>query len=175
MKNTGVRFITQTALLLALGVVFQSLRLVPILASNPVVSSVIIGILINTVLIIAADRVGWSGGIIIGALFPVIAFMQQFLPNPMMIVIVAVGNIVLVAAYAQLQRYNRIVALIVAAFIKFVFLYYAVRLTFTYLFSIPEAMFNTLSASFGYMQLLTAIAGGILALLISDRINKAQQ
>ena len=74
-----IRWITRTAILLALTVLFQSLRvLIPVMPAD--VSQYVVGSLVNLCLILAAVTVGIKGGMVIAVVAPVIAFIQDSLP-----------------------------------------------------------------------------------------------
>ena len=104
-----VKWITRTAILLALTVVFQSLRvLLPIIPVN--ISQYIIGSLVNLCLIVAAVVVGIKSGLVIAVVAPIIALVQGFTPFPVLAVPIALGNLVLVIAAALLYKRNTLLA-----------------------------------------------------------------
>ena len=100
MNSNKIKWMVTTAVLLALTVVFQYLRLV---FGAQGVSPYIIGTLVNVCLIIAAMLVGVWGGVAVGVLAPVIAWLQGYAQIVMVPWIVA-GNIVLVVLYALLVK-----------------------------------------------------------------------
>lgn len=69
-------YITRTAVLLALTLVFQMLRIViqPIVGPGHVF---IVGSLVNLALIVAAGRIGLTAGIIISIATPIVAFFRD--------------------------------------------------------------------------------------------------
>ena len=98
--NKTVIFIARTAILLALAVLFQSLRLfIPIPAA---VDQYLVGSLVNMCLVVAAVIVGIQGGLIVAVLTPVIAFLQNVLANPVLVPFVALGNAAIVVVAALL-------------------------------------------------------------------------
>lgn len=123
MKKT--RMLVTTAALLALTVVFQYLRL---LIGTSVVSTYIIGTLVNLCLIIAAVMVGIWGGLAISVLAPVIALLQGF-ANIVMLPWIIAGNALLVIGYALFikpseawdkQRWLRwLIVGVIAALVKY--------------------------------------------------------
>ncbi len=153
------KWLTKTALLLALTLVFQMIGF-----PQPVT-----GPLINMMLFISATISGLLGGILIGALTPWIAFVRGILPAPLapMIPFIMAGNAVLVVSYFGLKRVNQYLAVIVASVIKFAVLALAVN----FLVEVPEQI----AAMMQLPQLLTALAGGVLALvllrLLEDKIE----
>ncbi len=143
------RWITRTAILLALTLAFQLLGL-----PQPVT-----GPAINAMLILSALLVGPAAGVIIGSLTPVIAWQRGILAAPLgpMIPFIALGNMVLVLLFFYLRRRQPYLALIAAAFAKFAVLATAVRVFVT----VPPPV----AAAMGVPQLITALAGGAIALI----------
>lgn len=175
MKNNAVRFITRTAVLLALTVLFQSLRsLIPIPAQ---VNLYVIGSLVNLSLIIAAVVVGIKGGLIISVAAPIIAYFQGHLPQimPLMIVAVALGNAVIVIMVGLLYSKNKYAALISGAVLKFIALYIAViKIILPLIYpNVPDQVKAMLSVNFSWPQLITAAIGGLLALVVIPLVDRA--
>lgn len=119
MKN--VRALVTTAVLLALTVVFQNIRL--LIGVNPV-STYLTGTLVNTCLIIAVLMVNVFAGLSISVLAPLVALLQQYAQAPMVPWIMA-GNAALALIYWLIaSRGERtlakfIVAGVIAAILKF--------------------------------------------------------
>jgi hypothetical protein len=163
---------TRAALLLALTLVFQSLRFV--LPLPPFASTVLIGSLVNAGLLITVETAGLWPAVIIAVCTPLMAYLQQLLPLPVFILPVAAGNLLYVFLYALLMK-RRWVATISAAIAKSLALY----LCFLWLLShiaIPPKLAGSLLFIMSWPQLLTGIAGGMIAMLIVKRlasINKA--
>ncbi len=174
-----IQFITRTAILLALTLVFQSLRvIIPI--PKPV-DQFIVGSLVNLCLMVAAVVVGIKGGLIIAVLAPVVAFLQGFLPPfVVMIPIIALGNAVIVFVFASYYEKNRIVAWIAGSILKFLALYILVVKLALPFFIAPQlqepklsAISGTLSLNFSWPQLVTALIGGAVALVVLPLLQKA--
>ncbi len=177
MKDNRVQIITRTAMLLALALVFQNLRL--IIGVGPH-TQFIVGSLVNAVLIVAAGMVSVYSGIIIAFITPIVAFFQGHIPNvlPMMILVVGVGNALIVLIYSVLKNKNEILAVIAGAIVKFIFLFYAVRKVLEIAQgSIPEKAYtkisSLLSVGFSWPQLVTALIGGFLAIIVLKYVKKA--
>ena len=153
------KWLTKTALLLALTLAFQMLGF-----PQPITGS-----LVNMMLFISATISGLLGGILIGGLTPWIAFIRGILPAPLapMIPFIMAGNAILVASFFGLKRFNQYLAIIIAAVIKFAVLAIAVN----FLVEVPEQI----AVMMQLPQLLTALAGGALALvllrLLEDKIE----
>lgn len=175
MNNNVVRFITRTAVLLALTVLFQSLRsIIPMPAQ---VSQYVVGSLVNLSLIIAAVVVGIKGGLIISVAAPIIAYFQGQLPQimPFMIVAVALGNAVIVIMVGLFYNKNKYVALISGAVLKFITLYIAViKIVLPFIYpNVPDQAKALLSVNFSWPQLVTASIGGLLALIVIPMVDRA--
>lgn len=171
--NKTIHFISRTAILLALAVLFQSLRVfMPVPA---LVDQYVVGSLVNLCLIVAAVIVGIEGGLIVAILTPVIAFLQGVLLNPVMIPFVALGNAVIVILVALLYGKNRYAAMAAGALSKFLVLYITVVHVAIPLF-MPDAPVQAkklMSLKFSWPQLVTASIGGILALILLPLLEKA--
>ena len=173
MSSQNIRKMVTTGILIALTVVFQLLR--PVLGGSNIISTYIIGSLINLVLIIAACVVGLWSGVSVAVIAPIIALLQNHKQLPMIPWII-VGNVVLVVIYAlwakkdkktlQIEWVRWAVVGVIAAIVK-----YAV-------IALGQAMVQTSAAgsAFGValgtaavsqsVQLVTAIVGMILGGLI---------
>jgi len=175
MNNNIVKFTTRTAVLLALTVLFQSLRsLIPMPAQ---VGQYVVGSLVNLSLIVAAVLVGIKGGLIISIAAPVIAYFQGQLPQimPFMIVAVALGNAVIVVMVGLMYNKNKYVALISGAVLKFITLYIVViKIVLPLIYpNAPEQAKALLSVNFSWPQLVTASIGALLSLAVIPIVSKA--
>lgn len=158
MHQTSIRKISRTAILLSIALVFQ-------MGGFP---QFITGPLVNTVLYLAAMIVGWQGGIIIGIFTPVIAAMRGILPPPLtpLIPFIALGNTMLVMVFFLLKSKNKIAGIIIASVVKFLVLVSTVKL----LVQVPPAIARMMS----FPQLVTALVGGFIALLIMNIFKRAK-
>ena len=156
MHQTNIRWMSRTAILLAIALVFQ-------MGGFP---QFITGPLINTVLYLAAMIVGWQGGMLIGILTPVIASIRGILPPPLtpLIPFIALGNSILVILFFWLQSKNKIAGIIIASLAKFLLLVSAVKLVV----QVPPAIAQMMSLP----QLITALAGGAIALVLAHFFKK---
>ena len=162
-KMNNIKFITRTALLLAVTVVCQMLR--PLITLPGLGSTFIIGSLVNASLAVSSVVVGLWGGIMISVIAPIIAFIQQHIAFVWMIPIVAAGNLVLVILYGGFYKKNKWTAIGLSSFIKAVVLYLLVK-TATSIVMIPEPAAKTMSLMFSWPQFVTAAAGGLLASIV---------
>ncbi len=150
------KYLTRTAMLLALTLVIQMLGF----------PTYITGPLVNMMLFIATILLGSLSGTIIGALTPWIALSRGILPPPLaaMVPFIIGGNIILVITYNFIAEKNQYLGILTAAILKFALLSSAVR------FFIEVK--PPIAAAMQLPQLLTAIAGGFLALLMTKYIVK---
>ncbi len=149
-RRLRTRWITRTAILLALALVFQ-------LGAFP---QPVTGPIINMVLFLAAMIVGISSGVIIGILTPLTAFVTGILPPPLgpMIPFIAGGNALLVIVFGLLKNKNKYLGIGAGAVVKFLLLAAAVRL----FIDVPENIARMMSLP----QLLTALGGGVVFLIV---------
>lgn len=164
----NIRIITRTAILLALTIVFQSLgRFIPL----GQFSQFIVGPLVNACLIIAAAYTGLAGGAVVAVVSPFGAILTgAAIPLPFA-PFIAGGNFVLVLVFFLLKK-KPLAGIASGAVLKFGFLWASVNL-FVWMMSIPAAKAVILIASFSWPQLVTAVIGGILALLVLMALDKA--
>lgn len=151
-----VRFITRTAFLLALTVAFQSLKM----------GQFVTGPLVNAVLYISSYIIGWPAGVLIGAFTPWIAFIVGILKPAMApaIPFIMIGNSLLVVVFYLLKSKNAIVAIVTASVAKFACLYFATR----FLLELNPKLVTALQ----FPQLITAVIGGVLALIVISALDK---
>ncbi len=147
------RVITRSALLLALALAIQSVRM-PQFATGP---------LVNAILLIAVNTVSLPGAVLIGLCTPFIAFAMGIMPLAPVVPVIMTGNVVLVAVFAQLIK-RPVLGIIAAALSKYavmtLFIIYLLPMLFK--IELPGKIVTTLTTP----QLFTALAGGVLALLV---------
>lgn len=159
----NVRIITRTAVLLALTIVFQLLGRIftPYLGPN---SNFIVGPLVNTCLIIATASAGLSGAALIAILAPFTALLTgAALPLPFL-PFISIGNFILVLLF-HIFRQKQIVGLLTGSILKFGFLFVSV-IFFLKVFQVPPKLAGVMYFSFSWPQLVTALAGSIIALAV---------
>jgi hypothetical protein len=121
MKPLNAKALVTTAILLALTVVFQNLRLLA--GINPV-TTYIIGTLVNTCLIVSVIMVNIPSGLTIAAAAPLIALAQGHVIAPMLPWAV-IGNASLVLAYGLIVGHRALllprfaIAGVIAAIVKY--------------------------------------------------------
>lgn len=181
MKNTKTLKLVQTAIFLALLIVFQYI-------SKPM-GQYVTGSLVNFTLIGSVLAVGLAGGVTVALISPFLAFFLGIGPAFIQVIpMVAIGNLVIVLVYhfllsktktdikgANLTKWIGTVAL--GALAKFATLYFGmVKLVLPMLLNsgilkAPQAA--AMSAMFSLPQLITATVGGILAFAIMPPVLRA--
>lgn len=161
MKTASIpiTFITKTALLLGITLAFQMMAL-PQFVTGPAV---------NAMLILSTIAVGYKSAMTIGALTPVIAFLRGILAPPLgpAIPFIVLGNWLYILIYNFLETTNKLMAVILASLAKFAILAVAVSL----IIDVPPQVAQMLQVP----QLITALAGGLVALLVAPALNKSLQ
>lgn len=173
MQTQQIRKMVTTGILIALTVVFQLLR--PVLGGSNIISTYIIGSLINLTLIVAACVVGLWSGVSVAVIAPIIALLQNHKQLPMIPWIIA-GNLVLVLLFALFAKKDRktleiewvrwMAVGVVAAIVKYLVITLGQALVQT---SAAGAAFSVaLSAALisQLVQVVTALIGAVLAGII---------
>ena len=177
--NKKIRWITETAVLLALLIVLQ--------AVTKGFGQLVTGSCVNAVLAIAVLFAGMSSGITIAIISPVLAYLLGIAPQIVTIPAIMVGNTVFVVLLRVITGGKskpigtQITAWLVAAVAKFAVLYVLVVKIICGLASAPllaagtlkEPMLKMLPTMFAWPQLVTALIGGGVALLIAPVLRKA--
>lgn len=164
--------LTRAALLLALMVVLQSIRLlVPV---PPFVSMFVIGSAVNACLLLAVEKTGWRFALVLAVTAPAVAALQQFLPSPLFIFPVAAANIIYVTGYRALLKTNRWLAVVVAAALKMLGMYMAISIVLE-VAELSDKLAAGLKMMFGYPQLITGAIGGVLCYVIVNRLAGARR
>lgn len=157
MRNS-TRFLTRSALLLALAAVFPLIGL----------PQLITGVAVNTILYLASAVVGPEGGIIIGCLIPWLALLRGVLPPPLLVAapFIIIGNLILVLVFHHLRRRNLLLGVFSAALAKFIFFLFSTKVILTSFFHLPNNVLQKVVMLLGLPQLFTALGAGILIVFI---------
>lgn len=184
--NKKIRWITETAIMLALLICLQwAGSFVP----EQMTKQLITGTCVNAVLAITVLFAGMSSGVTVAVISPVCAFLFGIAPNFITVAPIMVGNVCFVVLLRLLMGkaiWRQVAALVAAAVVKFGVLYILVvqvicgvasgallgkKLGETIVLAPP--MLKMLPTMFTWPQLVTALAGGALALLITPTLRKA--
>ena len=178
MKKNLLR-ITETAVMLALLVALQAI-------TKPL-GQLVTGSCVNAVLAITVLVTGLSGGITVALISPILAFLLGIAPQILTVPAIMAGNCVyiIVLFFACGKEHKniarRLITWIGAAVAKFAVLYGVVVGLICGVFSesllasgaLKPPMLKLLPATFSWPQLITALIGGGVALLIAPILRKA--
>lgn len=174
-----IRWITETAVMLALLVCLQAL-------TKPM-GQLVTGSCVNAILAVSALVGGLSSGLVVALCSPVLAFLLGIAPQILTVPAIMAGNSVFVILLSVLadktgkNMIKQIIAWIVAAAAKFAALYAIVVLLICGVLSesllaagvMKAPMLKALPATFSWPQLITALIGGAVALSITPVLRKA--
>lgn len=177
--NKKIRWITETAIMLALLVTLQAL--------TKGLGQLVTGSCVNAVLAVTVLLAGLSSGITVAVISPVLAYLlgiaAQFLTVP---AIMAGNTVYVVLLYILSDRSGKnvrkqIIAWLSAAAAKFVTLYAIVVGLICGVMAealmasgtLKQPMLTALPATFSWPQLVTALTGSAIALLILPVLRKA--
>lgn len=166
-------YITETAVMTALLIVLQAV-------TRPA-GQYVTGTCVNAVLALSALAVGLWSGITVALLSPFFAFLLGIGPQLFPIVpSIAVGNLVFVLLLALLAGGREDVPLwrlgsawLAAAFAKYIVLYLLVVKLLCAVLPLREQQAAMFTVMFSYPQLVTALAGGGIAVLLTPLIRRA--
>lgn len=187
--NKKIRWITETAVMLALLICLQWVgSFIP----EQMTKQLITGTCVNAVLAITVLFVGMSSGITVAVISPVCAFLFGIAPNFITVAPIMVGNVCFVVLLKLIVGktfkpvWRQPLALAAAAVVKFGVLYILVVKVICGVASgallgkklgdivvLAPPMLKMLPTMFAWPQLITALAGGTVALLITPVLRKA--
>lgn len=181
--NKKIKTITQTAAMLALLICLQWVgSMMP-----DTVKQIVTGTFVNCVLAVTVLLVGMYGGITVALISPICAFLLGIAPNLVTVVPIMIGNTCYVVLLKLLmgKTWRQPVALVAAAAVKFGVLYLLVVKVICGLASgallgkklgdtvvLAPPMLKMLPVMFTWPQLITALTGGTLALLIVPVVKR---
>lgn len=170
MKN-NTQNVVRSGMFLALAIAFQIIG-----RFAPGLSQYVVGPGINAVLLMAAFACGTGWGIAIGVLTPITAWLVGQLAQALapFIPFIIIGNVIFILFFGILKNYKKwgiYVGWIVGAIGKFLFLYIAAtRLINVFSIQLPSKIVKVLAVSMGTPQLITALVGGFIAIIIIKTI-----
>ena len=176
--NKKLRWITETAIMLALLVSLQAL--------TKGFGQFVTGSCVNAILTITVLVAGLGSGLTVALISPVLAFLLGIAPQILTVPAIMVGNTVYVVLLYLLAGKSdniirKVIAWLVAAAAKFAALYAIVVGLICGVLAegllaagtLKEPMLKALPATFSWPQLVTALIGGAVALLIVPVLRKA--
>lgn len=174
-----IRYLTETAVMLALLVSLQAL-------TKPL-GQLVTGSVVNAILAVTVLLAGVYSGITVAVISPVLAYLLGIAPQILTVPAIMAGNTVFVlilyfaAGRGRDTIAMKMIAWAAAAAAKFAVLYgivvwlicgaFADRLLAAGVLKMP--MLQALPATFSWPQLLTALIGGGIALVIVPALRKA--
>lgn len=188
MANKKTIWITRTGVLLALLLALQWVTL----GTKAFAGQYITGSLVNCVLAVSALTACLSSGLVIALLSPIFAYLLGIAPQLVVVPAIMAGNCALVLVLWAVGRGNsplwrKAVAVVLAAVCKFVVLYLLVVevicgvgagfLLGKQVFGAPvllQPMIQALPLTFSWPQLITALIGGTLGVLVSRILDRAK-
>lgn len=162
----STKALTRTAIMLAMALAFQALRFIPMFNN-----AYLIGSLVNMVLVITTLKVGLASAVFVSVVTPIVAFLQGHVPFPLFIPMIALGNAILCVLFYYVQKINKYAAIAISSVGKWIFLYYTSKFILTTFISVQPQQFNKLVAGFNIPQLVTALVGGFVAVIIARFIE----
>lgn len=171
--NTNTSKMVKSALFLSIAIVFQAIG-----RAYPQISQSFVGPAVNGVLILTALICGTSWGVAVGGLTPLLAYMTGQLQAAMgpFIPFIMIGNILFVLCAGLMKRYKpygKEAGIVLGSVLKFSFLYFsALKLIYVFNLDIKPPVAKKLAVTMGYPQLITALAGGIIALILIKLLEK---
>ena len=170
--NNKVRWMTETAMMLALLVILQ--------AVTKSAGQLVTGSCVNAVLAVTALAINLSAGLTVALISPFVAFLFGIGPQLLPIVpAIALGNALFVLLLSRLYGRKtpvfRIASVVCAAIAKSAALYLVVVKLLCSILPLKPQQITTFSTMFAWPQLITALIGGAVALLMVPVIRKAMK
>ena len=159
-----LRFITRTALLLALLITMQAL--------TKGFGQFVTGSWVNAILAVSVLLCGLGSGLTVAVLSPVLAFLLGIAPLAAAVPAIMVGNCLYVTVL-YLLRTKLLLAWPVAALVKFGAMYLLVCRLIVQLILPGAPQAAKLLTMFSWPQLVTALIGGAAALVVLPLLRKA--
>jgi hypothetical protein len=159
--------LTRAALLLAVALVAQGLRF--ILPLPGMLSMFIIGTIVNMCIVLMVMLCGVKYAVAASFIFPLVAYLQGQLPLVPLIPVVFLGNLVLSLVVAKVSGFK---LLILGPLLKALTMWAATGMVLE-LFHVQGIMARSLQFMLSWPQIITALAGIIVARLALSRIKNS--
>lgn len=173
--NKNTKNLVLASLLLTIVIVIQLMG-----RFNPDLSRIVVGPVINAILLLTAYFCGRRFGFIMACLTPLMALITGQL-NPLLapfIPFIMLGNLALVIPFILLltSPIKRGIGIGIGSILKYLVMNYAATNAVA-LFSlkIPANVAKALPVAFGTVQLVAALAGGALAMVLIETLKTAWQ
>lgn len=169
---TQTKRVTLAGLFLALAIVFQLLG-----RSFPDISRWLVGPLINLLLLLCVWYCGLRYGLLLASLTPIMAWLVGQL-NPVLapfIPFIIVGNMLYIIPFHLLRNHlpGRVIGIIIGSVLKYFFLSSSVKYLLPVLnLGIPAKVQANMATAFGTVQLIAALVGGGIAIVLIEVLKK---
>ena len=173
--NKNTKNLVLTSLFLTIVIVVQLVGRI-----NPDISRIVVGPVINAILLLTVYFCGKRFGLIMACLTPLMALVTGQL-NPLLapfIPFIMLGNLALVIPFILLHStpVRRVIGIILGSGLKYLVMNFAaVNAVALFGLNIPANVARMLPVAFGTVQLVTALAGGVLALVLIEILKGAWQ
>ncbi len=129
------------------------------------------GSIVNAVLFVTVILLGWRSAILVATIPSLIALSTGLLPIVLapMIPFIIIANIILVSVYNFSLKKNYWLKVVMAGFLKFVFLFFTSSIVIN-LF-LTEKVAAKIAVIMSWPQFITALVGGLLAYLFLKGIK----
>ena len=155
-------------LLVAIAVILQASRL--ILPLPPLLTTFIIGTLVNMMLVLCVRLNGFTSAVILSILLPIFAYVQGQLVLPMLIPVVALGNVLF--AYCVKSFNQGVLAYLVPPVVKAVSMCAAAYVVICFLDIESVAMQKGILFAMSVPQLITGFTGILCAQKMVEVLKK---
>lgn len=171
--ESNIKNLIKTSLLLSAGIAFQ------VTGRNiPQINQFLVGPVINCILILTVIICGRWWAVAAGLLTPVLALFVGQLSAPLapFIPFIMIGNAIFIfifSIFKERKIFYRSVGIIIGAVMKYAFLALAATKLIKIIgINFPAKVAKALAASMGIPQLITALAGGALALMFITILSR---
>lgn len=157
------------ALLVALALALQSLRLV--LPMPQMLSTFIIGTLVHMMLVLTLQLSGLKTALLLAFLLPLTAYVQGQVLLPLLIPVIWLGNFVFVLLVRWFMSRSKL-SLLMPPLAKAIVMLLAAWVVVSFLALSNPALRKTIMFAMSVPQLLTAVAGILLAKQVKKRLSQ---
>jgi uncharacterized membrane protein len=156
--NMDLRTIVRTAVIAGVAIAFQALNL-----RQPIT-----GPGINAILYVASIYIGPVSGVLVGLLTPWIALITGIMGFAPAVPVIMAGNATLALVSGFLHRFNRYLAMGLAALGKFIVMTLGIRYLMAHGTQVPAPAYTSLTIT----QLITALAGAVVASVVLGGLER---
>jgi hypothetical protein len=154
---------------------FTSLTVAALVVPHYIHNQLITGPIVNAILFLACMTLGAGNAIMIGLLPSVVALISGLLPLPLapMIPFIMISNAIMIITFSYLNKINYWVGILGATLFKYAFLFLTSTIVVNLITNKTVAA-KAASTMMAYPQIITAIAGGVIAFGVMKALKKNQ-